>query len=71
MDKVIRGAIDVGKRISAGSAGPNEQTEFVKKLDNIWNTVKTVLRIIVSFSGIIVDKIINKVIEIGDWITRE
>ena len=71
VDKVIRAVIDVGVRISTGNAGPNEQTEFISKLDNIWNPIKTVLGIVVSIANSKVDKVINNVIEIGDWITQE
>jgi hypothetical protein len=40
-------------------------------LDNIWNPVKTVLGIIVTFTNDKIDKIINDIIEIGDWMTQE
>lgn len=70
-DKIIRTVIDLGERISLGTASEEEQTEFISTLDNIWIPVKTVLGIIVTFTDDKVDKIINDIIEIGDWITQE
>lgn len=70
-DKVIRTVLDLGERISLGTASEGEQTAFISTLDTIWNPVKTVLGIIVTFTDDKVDKIINDIIEIGDWITKE
>lgn len=70
-DKVIRTVIELGERISTGTASPGEESAFISKLDNIWNPVKTVLGIIVTFTNDKVDKIINDIIEIGDWMTQE
>lgn len=70
-DKVIRTVIDLGERISSGTASEGEQTAFIGTLDNIWIPVKTVLGIIVTFTNDKVDKIINDIIEIGDWITED
>jgi hypothetical protein len=69
-DKVIRTVIELGERISVGSASPNEQSAFISTLDTIWNPVKMVLGIIVSFTDDRVDKVINQIIEIGDWMTQ-
>ena len=70
-DKVIRTVIDLGERISTGTASSGEQSAFISTLDNIWNPVKAVLGIIVTFTNDKVDKIINDIIEIGDWMTQE
>ncbi len=70
-DKVIRTVIDLGERISSGTASDGEQTAFISTLDTIWNPTKTVLGIIVTFTDDKVDKIINDIIEIGDWITQD
>jgi hypothetical protein len=70
-DKVIRTVIDLGERISKGTASSGEQSAFISTLDNIWNPVKTVLGIIVTFTNDKIDKIINDIIEIGDWMTQE
>jgi hypothetical protein len=69
-DKVIRTVIDLGERISTGAASPEEVSNFVGSLDTIWNPVKAVLGIIVTFTNDKVDKIINDIIDIGDWITQ-
>jgi len=71
VDKILETTIDIGIRISTGKASSDEQAAFIKTLDSIWGPVKTVLGIIVSFTNDKVDKVINDVIEIGDWITQE
>jgi len=71
VDKVIRTVIDLGERISTGSASASEQTAFISTLDTIWNPVKSVLGIIVTFTSDKVDKVIDEIIEIGDWITQD
>lgn len=71
IDKVIRTVIDLGERISTGSASEGEQTAFISTLVTIWNPVKMVLGIIVTFTDDKIDKIINDIIETGDWITQE
>ena len=71
IDKVIRTVIDLGERISNGSASEGEKTAFISTLDTIWNPIKMVLGIIVTFTDDKVDKIINDIIETGDWITQD
>jgi hypothetical protein len=71
VDKVLQTVIDIGERISTGNASPDEQTAFISTLDTIWNPVKAVLGIIVTFTNDKVDKVINQIIEIGDWITKD
>ena len=71
IDKVIRTVIDLGERISTGAASEGEKTAFISTLDTIWSPVKMALGIIVTFTDDHIDKIINDIIEIGDWITQE
>ena len=70
-DKVLRTVIDLGNRLSAGQASAGEQSAFISTLDTIWQPVKTVLGILVTFTDDKVDKVINDIIEIGDWITKD
>jgi hypothetical protein len=70
-DKVIRTVIEIGERISKGTAGPGEESMFIRTLDTIWHPVKTVLGILITFTDDKVDKVINDIIEIGDWITED
>jgi hypothetical protein len=70
-DKGIRIVIDLGNRISTGAASDAEQTAFIGTLDTVWGPVKTVLGILSTFTDDKVDAVLNKIIEIGDWITEE
>ena len=70
-DKVIRTVIDLGGRVSTGNASDSEQTAFTSTLDAIWQPVKAVLGIVVTFTNDKVDKVINDIVEIGDWITED
>ncbi|HSO87491.1 MAG TPA: hypothetical protein VLQ91_13125 [Draconibacterium sp.] len=70
-DKVIRTVIDLGERISTGTASAGEESAFISTLHTIWNPLKAVLGIIVTFTNDKVDKIINDIIDVGDWITQD
>lgn len=70
-DKVIRAVIDLGERVSTGNASDAEKTAFIKTLDTVWQPVKAVLGIAVTFTDDKIDKVINDIIEIGDWITQD
>ncbi|WP_423126910.1 hypothetical protein [Gaoshiqia sp. Z1-71] len=69
VDQALQFVIDLGVRISTGSASEEEQTEFIKKLDLVWGPLKIGLGIAKSFTNDKVDDILDKIIEIGDWIT--
>ena len=70
-DKVIRIVIDLGERISTGAASDAEESAFIGTLDSVWEPVKTVLGILATFTDDKVDEVLNKIVEIGDWITQE
>jgi hypothetical protein len=70
-DKAIRIVIDLGNRISTGAASDAEQIAFIGTLDTVWGPVKTVLGILSTFTDDKVDAVLNKIVEIGDWITEE
>ena len=68
-DKVLRSVIILGERVSTGTASGDEQSAFIHTLDTVWEPVKAVLGILVTFTDDKTDKIIDKIVEIGDWIT--
>lgn len=70
-DKAIRIVIDLGERISTGAASDAEESAFIGTLDSVWEPVKTVLGILATFTDDKVDEVLNKIVEIGDWITQE
>jgi hypothetical protein len=70
-DKAIRIVIELGERISTGAASDAEESAFIGTLDTIWEPVKTVLGILATFTDDKVDEVLNKIVEIGDWITGE
>jgi len=70
-DKAIRIVIDLGERISTGAASDAEESAFIGTLDSVWEPVKTVLGILATFTDDKVDEVLNKIVEIGDWITGE
>jgi hypothetical protein len=69
-DRVLRSVINLGERISTGNASEDEEGAFISTLDTVWEPVKAVLGILVTFTDDKIDKIIDKIIEIGDWITE-
>ena len=70
-DKAIRIVIELGERISTGAASDAEESAFIGTLDSVWEPVKTVLGILATFTDDKVDEVLNKIVEIGDWITGE
>lgn len=68
-DKVLRTIVDIGHRISTGDASKEEELKFVVYLDAYWDKVAWALEIAKTFTPDNVDDVIDKVIEVGEWIT--
>lgn len=68
-DKTINTVVDIGHRISTGEASEDEEAKFIQYLDNVWGYVDTALGILKTFTNDKTDEVIDKVIEVGDWIT--
>jgi len=68
-DKVLSIILDLGNRISTGEATENEKVMFSSYLDSYWNIVEMTLDIIKTFTSESIDEVIDKVLEIGDWLT--
>jgi hypothetical protein len=61
--------IHIGHRISTGDASDTEQAMFIGYLDSVWDILEKVLGILKSFTPDNVDKVIDHMLEVGDWIT--
>ena len=70
-DAAIRTVLDLGARISTGNASDEEQTLFIQKYDAIWGFASQALEIIKTFTDDKADEVIDKVIDIGDWMSSE
>lgn len=70
-DAGIRAVIDLGARISTGNASEQEQTLFIQKYDVIWGFASQALEIIKTFTDDKADEVIDKVIDIGDWMASQ
>lgn len=70
-DKKIQAIIELGDRISTGKASKDEQGNLGKTLDKVWKKVRIALSIAVAFTNEKIDKVLNDIIDIGDWITEE
>jgi len=71
VDGIIRTVLDLGERISTGNASPQEQTLFIQKYDAIWGIASQALEIIKTFTDDKADEVIDKVIDIGDWMSAQ
>jgi hypothetical protein len=69
-EKVIRTLTDKGQRIFTGSSDSGEELIFINMIKTIWQPVKVVPGIVVTFTNDYADKVINDIIEIVDWITQ-
>ncbi|MGE0635800.1 MAG: hypothetical protein AB7P01_05120 [Bacteroidia bacterium] len=66
MDELIKLGISIAEN-NDGDA----KAKFQEKLSGIWSTIKTVFNLIMTFSPDKVDNVIDKIIEVGDWITGD
>lgn len=69
-DKVLQDVWDAGNAISTGGANADESA-FQQKFDEIWDKVSSYLELIQTFTNDKVDAIIDKVLDIGDWIAGD
>jgi len=67
-DKSVTEIIAIGDNMYNNGTNDEQRTEFIKKLDKIWDSVEMVLEILKLATNDKNDKIIDKIIEIGDWI---
>lgn len=67
-DIILQTVTEIGNRISTGQASIEEQSIFIQKYTSIWNTVSQALEIIKTFTDEKADTVIDKVLDIGDWI---
>jgi nucleosome binding factor SPN SPT16 subunit len=70
-DAGIRAVLDLGARISTGNASEQEKTLFIQKYDTIWGFASQALEIIKTFTDDKADEVIDKVIDIGDWMASQ
>lgn len=64
MDELIK----LGEAINTtGDAAA--QTKFQDKMMIVWGPLRTILDIIIAFSPEKIDKVLDKIIEVGDWLT--
>lgn len=70
-DAAIRTVLDLGTRISTGNANEQEKSLFIQKYDAIWGIASQALEIIKTFTDDKADEVIDKVIDIGDWMADQ
>lgn len=67
-DKTVTEIIAIGDNMYNNGVTDAQKTAFTEKLDRIWDMVEFVLEILKLIPNEQLDKIIDKIIEIGDWI---
>ena len=70
-DAIIRNVLDLGARVSTGNASAQEQSLFIQKYDAVWAIASQALEIIKTFTDDNADEVIDKVIDIGDWMSSQ
>lgn len=68
-DAVLQELITIGNSMEAGTASAADIDTFQTKLKNIWKFVRMVLSAATVLTNDDTDKVIDKVLGIGDWIT--
>lgn len=68
-DATMDELIQLGNAI-ADNSDTVAQAKFQEKLSGIWSPIRIILNLIMTFSSDKVDDVLDKVIEVGDWITE-
>ena len=66
VDAVLEEIITLGNGMANGDY--SQESDFVSKLSGIWSKVRAALNLIALFPGEKDDEVIDKIIEIGDWV---
>jgi len=66
-DKVATEVISLGERMYKGTASEEDRTELSAKFHKTWKKIKLALKGLKFISDPEKDKVIDKIIEIGDW----
>ena len=69
-DRVLQDVWDAGNAIATGGANADESA-FQQKFDEIWDKVSSYLELVQTFTNDKVDAVIDKVLDIGDWIAGD
>jgi hypothetical protein len=69
VDKVLVEIVKAGEAVANG--GADASGEFIEKFKMAWNKVEKVLELVQILTPNNVDKILDDVMEIGDWIAGE
>ena len=69
LDRALERIVLIGDRMADGQQITDEDSlSFLEKLDRVWGWVRTVLNVAKVFTPNDVDNVIDKIIEVGDWI---
>jgi hypothetical protein len=68
-DQGLTTVIELGDELATGDPITDEKSEeFLEKLEQYWHWAETILNVVKIFTGDEADRVIDKIIEIGDWI---
>lgn len=71
-DQTLNDLIELGDNMATGDEITDEKSKrLVEKLQSIWGWLHSILTVIKVFTGDEADKVIDKVIEIVEWILDE
>ena len=70
LDKTLSRIVLIGDKMATGNDLTDEESlEFLEKLERVWDWVRGILTVVIALSPDgKVDQVIDKIIEIGDWI---
>lgn len=71
-DQSLTGFIELGDSMASDDEITDERSkELVEKFREVWSWMQTILTVVKVFTGDDADKVIDKIIEVGDWILDE
>lgn len=71
-DQTLETLIELGDSMATDDEITDERSkELIEKFQGVWGWMQTVLTVVKVFTGDEADKVIDKIIEVGDWILDE
>lgn len=68
-EKAIEEIIELGNAISNTGGTEEQRSMLQEKLSNVWRFVRLVLNLTTMFTAEKADEVIDKILEIGDWLS--
>ena len=70
-DEALQHIVAVGDNVTRQEVESHEMEDFIEKIQKIWDVVSRVLYVATVFTNDDTDEVLEKIIDIGNWVTGE